>query len=488
MLWIALYLPGLSLQAHCRSALGQLRDLPLVISDGPANRPLVHAANAPARAAGIAAAMSVSSAQAHAIDLVVIAREPQRETEALRQMATWLTQFTPMVCFEAAGVLLEVSTSLTLFGGIAALTQRIRSGVLALNFQPAIGIAPTPRAAYLLARASHYHAGVRMCREAGQLRERLDPVPLALYDWPQADVQTMAALGFTRVKDLLAQPRAGLRKRFDAALMDDLDRSLGLLPDPRQPFVPPEQFESRLELLFETADAGRLCHFTHLLLNEMEGFLRARGTAVSAIELDMKHSRDSHTRHEFGARTPQRKAAEWLRLVRERFTAHELPAAVTAISLSARAPQAYVPTSESWLPTRQAQQEQWQVLLARIASRLGEKRVFGISAHDDHRPELAWRIADAHATARTGKAAAASKARPLMLLQEPRALVSMDGAPQHHGSLTLLAGPERIETGWWDGRPVARDYFVARNRRHEVCWIYRDYRNDRRWFLHGYFA
>ncbi|MBI3716498.1 MAG: DNA polymerase Y family protein [Betaproteobacteria bacterium] len=485
MLWIALYLPGLSLQAHCRGALGQLRDLPLVISDGPANRPLVHAANGPARAAGIATAMPVSSAQAHATELVVVPREPQRETEALRQIATWLTQFTPMVCFESAGVLLEVSTSLTLFGGIAALTQRIRGGVLALNFQPAIGIAPTPRAAYLLARASHYHAGVRMCREAGPLQERLTEVPLALYDWPPAEVQTMAALGFTRVKELLAQPRAGLRKRFDAALMDDLDRSLGLLPDPREPFVPPEQFESRLELLFETADAGRLCHFTQLLLIEMEGFLRARGAAVSAIELSMKHSRDTHTRHDFGARTPQRNAAEWLRLVRERLTAHELPAAVTAISLSARAPQTYVPASESWLPTRHAQQEQWQILLARIASRLGGKRVFGIAAHDDHRPELAWRIDDAH---KASKPAGAAKARPLMLLQEPRILVSMDDAPQHHGPLTLLAGPERIETGWWDGRPVARDYFVARNHRQEVCWIYRDYRHGRQWFLHGYFA
>jgi len=486
MLWISLYLSGLSLQAHCRSALGQLRDLPLVISDGPANRPLVHTANAPARAAGIVADMPVASAQAHALELIVVAREPARENEALKLLAGWLSQFTPMVCLERAGVSLEVSTSLTLFGGIGALTQRIKGGVRALDFQPALGIAPTPRAAYLLAKASHHHPGVRMCREAGQLEERLALLPLALFDWPQADVQTMATLGFARVRDLQAQPRAGLRKRFAAALLDDVDRALGKLPDPRDPYVPPEQFATRLELLFETADAGRLCHFTQLLLNEMEGFLRARGAAVGEIELRLKHNRDATTLHRFGARSPQRNAADWLRLVKERLAAQPLPETVVALALAAKALRPYLPASESWLPTRDAQQEKWQALLARVASRLGEKRVFTIEARDDHRPELAWRAGE-HAIP-TKAAAIPAKVRPLLLLQEPRALVSMDGAPQHHGALTLLAGPERIEAGWWDGRLVARDYFVARNPREEVCWIFRDYRLGRRWFLHGYFA
>ena len=76
----------------------------------------------------------------------------------------------------------------------------------------------------------------------------------------------------------------------------------------------------------------------------------------------------------------------------------------------------------------------------------------------------------------------------LLLLAEPQALVTLDGAPQHHGPLSLVAGPERIESGWWDGRPVTRDYYVARNPQGEICWVFRDYRQQRRWYLHGYFA
>jgi len=55
----------------------------------------------------------------------------------------------------------------------------------------------------------------------------------------------------------------------------------------------------------------------------------------------------------------------------------------------------------------------------------------------------------------------------------------------------LCDGPERIESGWWDGGDVRRDYFVARTPDAETVWIYRDHRygtDDGEWFLHGLFA
>jgi protein ImuB len=54
----------------------------------------------------------------------------------------------------------------------------------------------------------------------------------------------------------------------------------------------------------------------------------------------------------------------------------------------------------------------------------------------------------------------------------------------------LRDGPERIESGWWDGRDVRRDYFVAESPSGERMWIYRDsrYGDDGEWFLQGIFA
>ncbi len=47
--------------------------------------------------------------------------------------------------------------------------------------------------------------------------------------------------------------------------------------------------------------------------------------------------------------------------------------------------------------------------------------------------------------------------------------------------------PERIESGWWDGRDVRRDYFVVTGEGGERLWCYRDCRT-REWYLHGIFG
>ena len=53
------------------------------------------------------------------------------------------------------------------------------------------------------------------------------------------------------------------------------------------------------------------------------------------------------------------------------------------------------------------------------------------------------------------------------------------------GEFALLAGPERIESGWWDGDEAKRDYFVARLPNASLAWVYRE---AGEWYLHGLFA
>ena len=73
-------------------------------------------------------------------------------------------------------------------------------------------------------------------------------------------------------------------------------------------------------------------------------------------------------------------------------------------------------------------------------------------------------------------------------MSKPRLLSEVAAAPCYEGRLTLLAGPERIESGWWDGHDVARDYFVACNPTEALVWIYRERNAGGGWFLHGFFA
>jgi len=52
----------------------------------------------------------------------------------------------------------------------------------------------------------------------------------------------------------------------------------------------------------------------------------------------------------------------------------------------------------------------------------------------------------------------------------------------------LLQGPERIESGWWDGKGVARDYYVARPPSQGIrLWVFQE-RQSKRWYVHGVFA
>jgi len=47
-------------------------------------------------------------------------------------------------------------------------------------------------------------------------------------------------------------------------------------------------------------------------------------------------------------------------------------------------------------------------------------------------------------------------------------------------------GPERIETGWWRGLSVCRDYWRVETETSQHFWVYRDLRSGQ-WFLHGEF-
>ena len=143
-------------------------------------------------------------------------------------------------------------------------------------------------------------------------------------------------------------------------------------------------------------------------------------------------------------------------------------------------------------------------LLDRLRARLGEDAVTLIAPHAEHRPERASRetkIETEHSAphghgnrrqaARTTREAASEGAalssRPLWLLASPEPI----GHRLEAQPLVLRDGPERIESGWWDGADVRRDYFIAESPSGEIVWIYRDHRygiEDGEWFLHGLFA
>ena len=488
MLWVALELPSLPLQIAERA--GACSE-PLVISEGPMQRPIVTCANEAARRAGIREGQAVAAAKALAMELRAVPRNMEAERDTLERLAAWAAQFTPMSSIDGQGVALEVGTCLRLFEGHAKLTCAIKRGVRELGFYATVGVAPTPLAARLFARAEAHGLQVRSCLALPELRERVADLPLFLLDWPEKTLARLADLGVLRLRDMLDLPAEGIARRFGPEIVVSLDRLMGRLPDPREPYAPPPRFRSRLELPAEAEGVEALLFPLRRLLAEFEGAMRARGSGVQRLSLVLEHGRKARTRVALDFSSPEREADFILSIAREKLGRLTLSAPTLALDLRAEALLAYVPREATWLPGAKEQALDRARLLERLAARLGSERVFGIAIADDHRPERDWK--------KTGDRPRLSQAdnrglspvfghRPTWLLNRPQKLITQDGEPSYQGELILLAGPERIEAGWWDGEEVSRDYYRAANPRGETFWIYREHRGAQSWYMHGVFA
>jgi protein ImuB len=216
----------------------------------------------------------------------------------------------------------------------------------------------------------------------------------------------------------------------------------------------------------------------------MEGFLRARGGGVNEFHIDIIHSKEK-TRLTIGSARPERDPIQLLTLTKERLSQKQLPASVIGLRIKAESLISFECENESWLPDSQRQNVHLHQLIDRLRARLGNDQVYFLGAIDDHRPEAAWKKLSSFG--KESCSPIAHQPRPLFLLPNPRPLLSNEQGPLFRGALTLLTSPERIESGWWEGKAISRDYYVARNPVGETMWIFQEHSN-KQWFLHGYYA
>ncbi len=468
MLWLGLHFPALPVAIFSR---GSAEPAPLAVTEKQGRRSRVVACNAAAAARGVRSGMAVPAAQALVSGLVVHARDPAAERDALAGLAAWASRFTPAVSLQPpTGLLLEIGSCLQLHRGLDRLLGRVLSDLEELGYASTHACAPTALGAWLLARA-----GIRaVVRELAALEQTIVALPLTLLDQPADILEGLGKIGAHTLGDCLRLPRAGLARRFGRRLVDELDRVLGRLPEARAFFVHPPTFARRLALPAPVYEAEALLFAARRLLPELEGWLGLRQAGVQELELACCHEEAPDTLLRLGFVQPTGDAARMLLLLRETLVRTRLPAPVNAILLHASR---ILPLAAVTADLFQAHEREvdGNLLLERLRIRLGNEAVYGIAPTADHRPERAWQpCAARHEAAVPGKVA-----RPLWLLPRP--------APCRDGHLVLKAGPERIESGWWDGMEVTRDYYVAQDRNGAQLWVYRE-RVSGEWFVHGLFA
>jgi protein ImuB len=419
-------------------------------------------------------------------------------------------RFSPRVSLEPPdGVLLEVRGSLRLFGGARQLCARLQQELcVATGATVRLAITPTPLASLWFARSGLAGARSALVRNRDELAARLAPLPLECARWPERTVEVLCTMGVRSVGDCLRLPRDGFARRCGKELLAALDRATGRVQEPRAAYAASERFTARRDLEPEIVETARLGIALEPLIDELCRFLRERGRGVQSIEVQMRHREAPLTRvrlrfvQPVGAQ-PQHMAG----LLRERLARLLLPQPVRNVRLlSGPLIDLQADALELFAHDRRASGENLPVLVERLRARLGNGAVHGLECVAEHRPEAAWRAVEpatdrrrqpplprptpgrpgvgvpALSPAMVGESRGEGSARPLWLLDMPE--------PCDVRRLVFEDGPECIESGWWDGRDVARDYYVARGGLGERLWVFRNRReaDGTGWFLHGWFA
>ncbi|MBI2223651.1 MAG: DNA polymerase Y family protein, partial [Betaproteobacteria bacterium] len=354
-------------------------------------------------------------------------------------------------------------------------------GLQDMGYTAAIACASTATAAWLLAR----NGGSRVAIERSALEPVIAALPVAVLDCDAATRTTFAAIGAKRIGDLLRLPRDGLARRCGPRLLDILDRALGKLPEARRSFTPPEHFEVKLELAAEVTHSEALLFAAKRQLTQLAGFLAARRAGIQRFTLALLHEVQPPTVTEIGLVAPTRDVRHLIALTRERLAVLTLSAPVRALQLTAGDICALAAENYSLFRDGFNAQGEWQQFVERLRARLGQDAVYGIAARPDHRPEHAWYATQPG----TRNVAIETRPRPLWLLDQPQPLRTIASKPHYRNdALALIAGPERIESGWWDGTDAKRDYFIAQTPACATLWIYRERREPCGWYLHGVFG
>lgn len=474
-------------------------------------------------------------------------RDPVLETAALSGLAYALMQYSPQVaCASPNTLLVDVSASLLLFGGIRALRQRVRATLNACGLTARLSLAPTGNGVTLLA-----HAGIRSALRLSSLssvsspmsdrkppRRTLDrclsQLPVRALPAARPFADWFAGLGCRTLGDLRKLPRAGLKRRCGETLLDALDQALGQLAEGFDWIVPPERFECRQELPDRVEQTHAVLASATGLVAQLTGWLTVRQLAVTRVALWLEHERGRQamapTSIVVALAEPTWQDKHLVRLLTERLAQTTLPAAVIAVRLESATTEPARPPSASLFPDAGGNASTHHRLIELLTARLGMDNVLHVAPVEDHRPEVAnrWqgesvdRPAPAQRTmqraapsvARSATSAAPSVAtstahpatlasdtrsappgasRPVWLLASPIPLLIREHRPFYGSTLRLVSAGERIESGWWDAAGVSRDYFVAEARDHSCYWIFRErpsssQADDVRWYLHGLFG
>lgn len=457
----------------------------------------------------------------------VLPHDPHADLRALQKLAMDCQRFSPLTGLDGSappsGLLLDIQGVTHLFGGQQALRLKLHQYFQQQGYLVSSAIAPTIGRAWGLARFQNEAAD-----------GDFDTLPIEALRLEQHTANTLRQLGVNRISRIRSLPRAGLRSRFGDEITRRLDQADGLMSEMIEAIYPPADYQAETFLEYPQGDRETIQVIVHRLVSRLCQQMRqaGRGGLVWRFRLSPP----------FESAAPQEDRQQPVDLVVRVFQPVATPDALLPLvemqleSLFQAPHRRTEKHGSECFPFRiqevsvsvcncvllaerqrklfdenpRLDKQVLAHLINRLGNRLGAEQVLRPVLQSGAKAEDAFYFEPltGHPRGRQTKRRPPSSGsgisplqRPLTLYAEPRQLqaVSLDGT--RHPSSTVPAmfmdsgermpvlrrwGPERIETAWWRGPVIRRDYWRIETDQNRWLWVYRNLQN-RRWFLHGEF-
>lgn len=444
------------------------------------------------------------------------------------RLVPWCEPFSPTIGIEASPapecLLLDVSGSISLFHSEAALVEHALREFQRRGLMIRAALADTIGAAWA---AAHYGTGgpqnipcpaVLLPPQHGLAG--LAALPVEALRLAPETARTLRELGLVQIGQLAAIARTSLASRFDPELLLRLDQASGEAAEVIEAQQPPP--EAKAEWIFEQpTDRHDLLEWAlDRLVENIVGQLADSRRGVQQFACRIRGQTTSRVQFTVGLFRPSASPQRLSELTKLRLESQKLvePTAALELIVTAAAPVEERQQELFDVGTNHDDPRALALLIDRLSNRLGREAVARVRLLPDAQPEFAWRYEPAIGASAFGRANAEKKgkprvprkpsspppaarrlaamARPLRLFARPILLPVVSVAPNGpplafswkgaERRIERTWGPERIQTGWWRGRSVHRDYYRVETADGQWFWLFRQL-TDRQWFLHGIF-
>jgi protein ImuB len=479
-------------------------EMPLVLVGRDGGRRVILAADQAARAAGLHVGMAATQAQALVSGLVIQNADPAADRAALDRLALWgLRHYAPIIAADPPdGLVIDTTGADHLHGGeeamLSAIVERLKTSGIACR----AAIADSWGAAHAFAR---YQGKPTIIIPPGKCVEQLVHLPIAALRLAVGTVDALRVLGFERIGELAAQPRAPVALRFGPEVGRRIDQAMGKLAEPIVPVHEQNPIEVRRAFAEPIGAAETIARYVGKLAEELSEALETRGVGAKRLDL-LFHRVDSRVEAiRVGTALPVRDPMRLTRLLCDKIETVDPGFGIELMVLTASlvgpiAPRQVI-SSLAGEPESDVSE-----LVDTLANRIGAERLYRIAPVASDVPERSiTRVAPL--APKTAAGWPEHWPRPSRLLRKPEGIEAVALLPDHPPAAFTWRGirrrvrrgdgPERVFGEWWkrDAELASvRDYFQVEDDAGERFWLFRAgdgadaATGSHRWFMHGIFG